>query len=89
MSKGDEFIPDSKIAIYGKGFKDGWEAAVKFYENKLPKHLGPAQTNDIQWPERPPPEGWAHSSCRVCHVPSKQLTNYVCYYPNCPLKVTC
>jgi hypothetical protein len=91
MSKDDETITGSKMVMYQQGFKDGWEAAVKFYENKNPKPLGPAQTMDIQWPDRPTSEGWGityTNSCRVCHIPSGKLTNYVCYYPNCPSKVT-
>lgn len=83
MSKSD----DSNLDMYREGFKDGWESALKFYENKTSKHIGPAQTLDIQWPHKSPPEGW-NSNCRVCHIPSRQLTNYVCYYPNCPSKVT-
>jgi hypothetical protein len=88
MSKSD----DSNLAMYREGFKDGWEAAKKEFQKDntyVPDTTKPARTMDLQWPRDHGSWGIIYTnSCRVCHISSNQLTNYVCNYPNCPSKVT-
>ena len=49
MSKND-FIPDAQTSAYARGFKDGWDAALK----SLDKTYVPGEGSD--GPPEPPPE---------------------------------
>lgn len=80
MSKNNNtFIPDAQIAAYGRGFKDGWEAALKSLDNTYvpdtTKQI-PVKTLDIQYPD--------NLTCTVCRMNTSNLTHYVCPQTNCP-----
>jgi hypothetical protein len=85
MSKND-FIPDAQTSAYARGFKDGWDAALKSLDKTyVPDTTKPAKTLDICWPDRPPPGGWNRMAvCTVCNMNTSNLTHYVCPQTNCP-----
>jgi hypothetical protein len=85
MSKND-FIPDAQTSAYARGFKDGWDAALKSLDKTyVPDTTKPARTLDINWPDRPPPGGWnSMAVCTVCNMNTSNLTHYVCPQTNCP-----
>ena len=97
-----EFAPPSP---YELGFKAGWEAAKQEFhkDNKdnpyVPDTTDQAKTMDLQWPRDQhawpiprttnpwPPK--VYQVCSVCGMTFTGVMGYVCYYPNCPTKVTC
>lgn len=98
MSKNNNFIPDAQTSAYARGFKDGWDAAIKSLDKTyVPDSTKPAKTLDICWPDRPPPGGWKIAdfpggswkigdslTCSVCNMNTSNLTHYVCPQTNCP-----
>ena len=86
MSKNNNFIPDAQTSAYARGFKDGWDAALKSLDKTyVLDSTKPAKTLDICWPDRPPPGGWNNMAvCAVCNMNTSNLTHYVCPHTNCP-----
>ena len=90
MSKNNNFIPDAQTSAYARGFKDGWDAAIKSLDKTYVPDTtkqGPIKTLDIQWPDRPPGGGWKIGdslTCSVCNMNTSNLTHYVCPKPDCP-----
>ena len=60
---------------YGRGYKDGWNAATKLLQQPAPvaPNLLPL----------------TNSRCYVCNIEFKNAMAYVCNNWNCPTKVTC
>ena len=69
------------------------------HKRKMKRNLGPAKTEDIQWPRdyqawppittTPWPPGsldrtYGYNICAGCGQDLNKLTHYVCYHPNCP-----
>lgn len=78
------FIPNAETAAYARGFKDGWDAALKSLDKTyIP---GTTKTMDIQWPRDK--EAWptpvVTNVCSVCNMNTSNLTHYVCPQVNCP-----
>ena len=61
------------------------------HKRKMNRNLGPARTEDIQWPRDIQPlmprttNPWppTNNICKVCGQDLSKLTHYVCYHPNC------
>jgi len=84
MSKND-FIPDAQTSAYARGFKDGWDAALKSLDKTyVPDTTKPARTLDIQWPRDKDSWPTITSVCTVCNMNTSNLTHYVCPQTNCP-----
>ena len=87
-----EFAPPSP---YELGFKAGWEAAKQeFDKGHVKPVVGPAETMDLQWPNRVPttapfPPKYTDRSipCHKCNIDLAKNTHYVCFDNNCPSQI--
>ena len=69
------------------------------HKRKMKTNLGPAKTEDIQWPRdkeswppittTPWPPGYNERShfCSLCRIDLNKNTHYVCVHPNCPSQI--
>lgn len=88
MSKSNTFVPDEQTSVYARGYRDGWDDALKSLDKTYVPDTtkqGPAKTLDICWPDRSPPGGWNNMAvCTVCNMNTSNITHYVCPQTNCP-----
>jgi hypothetical protein len=86
MKRCADFMQDfAQPSDYERGFRDGWEAGKKEFEDKTYVPDTTKRTTN-PWP----PKTVVYQGCSVCGMGDiNKAMSYVCNNPQCPTKVTC